>query len=465
MLLLQTALPNISWETRLVPRLLSTLQKFPGRHHDDRHNFAQAAAPTVVAYMISRPASQRTRICLSCRLKSIRHRGQISRLTDRAWTVGREATSRDHETHATPWKEEENHRLRPEEDIRLWARYPTSRKLSEHSEHLDVQVLGKPADVVVLRESKIKFTEISHRIDELNPAISVNILEAIDAERERGDPGEKEVMDNIDSFRPVRGAEPRTQADFYRLLCDMAEGFTTPQLTRYLALRMPPKATTVAGPHTQVVKTHKFVKGITRWMPGISKNHDYFYDDPSRAYMSESFNFKQHLTLRILRQCWGLQLRKLEDGLGQIEIELTQQALEHLLRKWCLCWWARADLAGNQPSKLQALSDRTILLPGEKIEAFRHRNVVRLTSARPKSDWLIKEIAGMTKDLSVSTISLEALRPHPGQAGMVDDERDRTPLFTEAEIRQVAKITDTAIIWNGQDQVCLTRILIASNTN
>jgi len=213
--------------------------------------------------------------------------------------------------------------------------------MSEDSEHLSVDVLGRPADVVVLRESKLSLYRRKKFTKEMKTEAAIDIMKTI--EKERGIPGEKEVLENIDGLRPPQGKEPQIWAEWNNLVRVVERGFTQPQLTRYLALRRPEKKAESLQPVPL-----DYIKSITPWMPGMNETPDIFNDNPTRGYMKASFTFKQNLALRILRECWALELPEVSDGLGQQEIHLHNSAFD-LLTSMSLIFRASRFHATNMP--------------------------------------------------------------------------------------------------------------------
>jgi len=191
----------------------------------------------------------------------------------------------------------------------------------ENRELLKLKSLGDPAEVIILRDTEFKaYSFGAKQIEDLAPR-SINILAELD--NERGLVGRKEVEENINQFRPQKGKEPQTEEDFNNIVQEIQASFTSSQLARYIQAHEKgvPK---LAG--------DALITGITPWTPGISKSKDPL-DEEDRGYSFSSYTGKQRLALRLVRHCWNLGLPQLEEGIGEIEVELRPRDYYLLLRK------------------------------------------------------------------------------------------------------------------------------------
>jgi hypothetical protein len=199
----------------------------------------------------------------------------------------------------------------------------TGQKFRENREKLSVDVLGETAEVIVLRDSRINNYN-SHRYEEdVEIKQGVDILAKLD--EERGLVGWKEVESNINEFRPGQGRHPQTREQFSELVTGLQNGFMVSQLARYLRAH---GRKDLADPEPI---TTSFALRISPWIPGISESDERLDNDHLRGYDLESYTTKQRLVLRILRECWKVELLFVEEGIGQIEAEVKPMDLDILL--------------------------------------------------------------------------------------------------------------------------------------
>ena len=199
----------------------------------------------------------------------------------------------------------------------------TGQQLRENREKLSVDVLGETAEVIVLRDSKINNYHNNRYEEDVETQQDVDILAQLD--QERGLVGWKEVVENINEWRPTDGSRPQTRAQFSELLTGLQNGFTVSQLAKYLQT-YGGKALADHGPITASPALR-----ISPWIPGTSKSEERLDGDHLRGYDLQSYTTKQRLALRILRQCWNVELLSIEEGTGQIEIEVKPSDLDLFL--------------------------------------------------------------------------------------------------------------------------------------
>lgn len=199
----------------------------------------------------------------------------------------------------------------------------TGQQLRENREKLGVDVLGEAAEVIVLRDSKIRNYTQSGYEESLEAQEGIDILAKLD--EERGLVGWTEVEGNINDFRPIDGRHPQTREEFGDLLKGLQNGFTVPQLTKYLQTHGRKDLADLAP------ITASLALRMSPWIPGVSESDERLDDDHLRGYDLESYTSKQRLVLRLLRECWKLELPFVEEGVGQIEVEIKPADLDLLL--------------------------------------------------------------------------------------------------------------------------------------
>jgi len=196
----------------------------------------------------------------------------------------------------------------------------------EGRETLDIESLGKAAEVIVLRDSGLKFTRKTTVIPEAEKAEAVDILATLN--KERGIVAHTQVDENISTFRPKKGAELQDRQQFNELVQQIQSSFTISQLAKYIQ-------TFSEGKNSNATSLRKgsktnLIRRITPFLPQAAIDGD--PNDPVsiRGYSYPSYTTKQRLALRVMRECWMLQLPELEDGIGEIEVELTPPDFELL---------------------------------------------------------------------------------------------------------------------------------------
>lgn len=199
----------------------------------------------------------------------------------------------------------------------------TGQQLRENREKLSVDVLGETAEVIVLRDSKIRNYKQGGYEEDVETKKGIDILATLD--EERGLVGWEEVESNINDFRPIDGHHPQTREEFSDLLTGLQSGFTVSQLARYLQIH---GRKDLADPEPI---TASLALRISPWIPGISESDERLDNDHLRGYDLESYTTKQRLVLRLLRECWKLELPFVEEGIGQIEVDIKAGDLDLLL--------------------------------------------------------------------------------------------------------------------------------------
>jgi hypothetical protein len=150
---------------------------------------------------------------------------------------------------------------------------------------------------------------------------------------ERGLVGQEEVDSNIDGFRPKTGEAPEDWDDINNLVRELQDGFTITQLERYIE-NFEGKREPINPPEEWVNDEETApILAITPWQPGVSDITGHFDNDPLRGYFLESHTSKQRVILRLLRECWMVELPELEEGLGQFEMRINLDDLVVLLSK------------------------------------------------------------------------------------------------------------------------------------
>jgi hypothetical protein len=286
--------------------------------------------------MITRPVS-RSHICLSCRRSLAKHKSPT------AYRVARQSTSASAQQTSPGQPQNDTAPASTGNVVRRSggppkvSHQPLGRlhghrgvKVRENLEQLPTTSLGEAANVIVLRDSGI--TVYEHR-DQMKDKRAEHIDILGQLADERGLVGEDEVNKNINGFRPKEGDKPETWDDINAIVRGLQDGFTQTQLEKYIEA-FEGKREPISPPEEWVNEEETApILAITPWQPGISNDTEHFDNDPLRGYFLESHTSKQRVILRLLRECWMLELPELEEGLGQFEIKINLDNLVVLLSK------------------------------------------------------------------------------------------------------------------------------------
>lgn len=248
-----------------------------------------------------------------------------------------------------------------------WARLRQLNRsnLREGSAPVTVDSLGKPTNIVVLRE-KDKNREVSYVTDKGDPIIiehePIDILALM--QKDIGIAGAAEVLENIESLRPKEDEEDKRVLRWEEIEVlekHLHDGFTTAQLLAYVehnearGIKQQQKdmeKEKKAGEEQIKIQAHDPLavtatdNGIaaateleaqspilkqSKWMPGISEDGDKFEDSLLRGYTSEANTKKQIVTMLIIRSCWKVEAEELQSAIGEVEVQLNPADLELLI--------------------------------------------------------------------------------------------------------------------------------------
>jgi len=241
--------------------------------------------------------------------------------------------------------------------------------LRERTEDVAVDSLGRPTEVIVLRDKRdgydIRFVtqkEIRKEVKYPEPPNPMDMLAELNDER--GLIGRDEVNQNIDSLRPP--ARILSWEEIREVEKLLSEGFTMSHLLDYIQdsekqrmaaqnikkqaklsmeTEIDEEGETAALRATENDKSvtkrrHKkgenFIMEQSAWMPGISDQGEYFEESALRGYVSEAFTPKQRVVMHLMRSCWNIEAKELLSSVGEIELVLDSADLELLIspRMW-----------------------------------------------------------------------------------------------------------------------------------
>lgn len=344
-----------------------------------------------------------------------------------------------------------------------------NRLLTEASESLGQDMLGRPAYAIVMKDSGLYKPK-------RRPAVAVDPVTAqekssqleIQALLEQQDAPvtAEEVRANIDSLCP----ESETylpEKEFRRIQHELTEGFLKAQLSDYID-RFKAALEKVTAPEVETEETEEmeeysedkhnetglegelseaqentgadeasppdeaestapaptypWIREISPWVRLNSEEVaagglPEYTDRHLHGYISETPTAKEALAMRIMRECWGLHIEELMGGLGQVEVTVRKLEFSMLMR--------------GTRRFLKLLSD-LFLDRGESMEVFTKRHTIRFVSTRPKAETLIHELDIMLQNL--------VTRHFP--VSLVAGEHD---LIDEVLLEEVGRISNTYV--------------------
>jgi hypothetical protein len=192
-----------------------------------------------------------------------------------------------------------------------------------------VDALGKNAEVLVLRDSKVQShkPKIKDIIVEAPTPESIDILARI--ESERGIVSSKDIENNINEFEPQKD-KIQTWKDFNDIVQSLQTSFSHIQLNNYIR-SYKKRMKKVPSLGLGIVTDKRAIVRVTPWVPDISPISQPLDEIPQRGYSPPSYNAKQILAVRVMRECWRLEVPELVEGIGEVEVQVEIKNLDFLI--------------------------------------------------------------------------------------------------------------------------------------
>ncbi|KAI0130106.1 mitochondrial inner-membrane-bound regulator-domain-containing protein [Xylariales sp. AK1849] len=308
--------------------------------------------------------------------------------------------------------------------------YFSGRKiLTESSESLGSDMLGKPAYAIVMRDGgvyqKRKNVGANDTAGDMEERKLLDIEAILDSQLKP--PTNSEVRDNINELRPESEIYLPVK-EFRRIQHALEEGFLKSQLSDYIesfkANNGANTSTSAASESTSdpydtedLVLKYKWIKKLSPWIP-LGADGEAITETTDRhlhGYLTPSAGPKERLAVRVMRECWGLQMEELMSGLGEVKITLRSHEFILLMR--------------GTRRFLKLLNDM-YMEPGETIEAIRSKTLIRIVATRPKSQTIINELDATLERISTKTFPVSNVTSDPSK-------------ITEALLEEVGRITNT----------------------
>ncbi|ETS84925.1 hypothetical protein PFICI_02950 [Pestalotiopsis fici W106-1] len=302
--------------------------------------------------------------------------------------------------------------------------------LTETSASLGSDMLGKPAYAIVMKDTG-KYRAKKRPVG-LKKSAQKDEMKDIEAllDNRRIPATEAEVRQNIDELRPPNSELILRQKNFLKLQTNLEEGFLKEQLQQYiLSFQSDPSVepTTTSSVATQKSEETKlkdqypWISNAVPWMPvdpygGVAVLHDH----SSRllhAYLPPDAGPKTRAAVRIMRECWGLQMEEVANGLGEARIRLQTKHFIPLMRS---------------SQKLLRSITETYLEEGEALETLVPTNEIRIRAPRYKYETLLFEIDALIGKLQSHTFPISHVTSDP-------------TTVTEELLELVGKVTNTHV--------------------
>lgn len=350
-----------------------------------------------------------------------------------------------------------------------WARkkHLSRANLQEKFAPVNVDSLGKPSNIVVLREhvsgrgGGLRYVT-DNKPDVVIEQEKVDILSLM--KEDIGVVGTAEIVENIGSLRPEqhkkRSGKGRTYAmtweEIMELEKKLTSGFTKTQMMAYIQDYEAKKqkaaaqqeaekkeeeeeveeedkdfkiADWLSTTETQLAKPgEEFAPHIlneTRWMPGRSEHGHFFEDSALRGYTSDAATAKSKVAMFIIRSCWRIRCKEYDSVVGEIEVKLAPEDLELLLSP------------RSRAPPLKKISDALVTTENEKVEAYRTRDVVRITGTPKQANRIARAIENVLANIRTYKVSLKELKRDGAEFNnAVYEELER---LTNSEVTRLSK--------------------------
>ncbi|KAL9084433.1 MAG: hypothetical protein Q9165_008071 [Trypethelium subeluteriae] len=320
----------------------------------------------------------------------------------------------------------------------------------KNSAKLGIDSLGKPAEVILLRDEesdetpeKRKWRSILVKDDVPKEDLSLLSQEEIVTMvgLEEDDPDQSQINANLDKLRANMGADRHTPISVSKTEYDdvydiLFKGYTTEQLMEYVETTAP--AVGSSSLHTGHDPVFLFQ---SIWKPGESSTSE-------RVPTLERLQFdeaeqkspKSALVNRLMQDHWRIQVQEAEDATGEIEVGVRP--------------WQLSLLTLGQPSHLEQTRDRS----RAKVEALSGETVatIRITTDLRTARNTVRDLAEMLSNVSSKHIDLHHLKKGLSQASSQDQDGSR--FFDWDRVKDVERQTRT-VIQAAREEIILNSIL------
>ncbi|KAH9829737.1 Elongation factor 1-alpha [Teratosphaeria destructans] len=312
------------------------------------------------------------------------------------------------------------------------------------SERLKTTSLGKPAEVIVLRDLEADADTAQrprHRLAnpeelqelQLQGQHSLSVQEVDRAVK--GGPQtseEQEINASIDSLRPSNAVLDQEQ--FEANVKQLLQGYNAKQLARYLIRSLsdrphPSKAAKKSSEGQQILTA-------TQWRPGVTPLEQRL---SSIVFVKENVGTsKVKLADQIMRLAWEVTVHAEEQRLGELELRC---------KPWMLEWLFR--VAGEGGSNYDRYVTSPLLARISEVRPYKPDSVIRITARRQDAEELSRLIREQLLRVGMLEMKLEVFKPISSCPNRSDWYRH---LFRDDDIKEVANRTNTVVSLNMQQR-------------
>ncbi|EMD00630.1 hypothetical protein BAUCODRAFT_176000 [Baudoinia panamericana UAMH 10762] len=348
---------------------------------------------------------------------------------------------------ATLQAEPETASLTRGRDIRWHHMHPNGRIIGrpgrrqrQSSERLVTNALGRPAEVIVMRDVLDETSREARRQTEDFISRATETWPSTDADATSGvlsvgvtSPVQAEVDASIDSLRPDAAA--LEQYEYDELKHKMLQRYNWKQMAGYLLRSVIQAGTEV--PETERPNVEAVQMRMTSWRPGrtpldqrlgrvtLKKN------DVGRS--------KARLAEQILRSAWKLTVQAEEQQLGELELYATSWQIKLLF-----------DTKFNSQIQLERVIDSPLLLRSCDVRQFRPENIIRVTGRKADALDVAHRILHGLAQVRRDAMPLTAFKSMLGKHGWPDK---LAKLFSAEHLQHVSERTASVIQYEDEGAV------------
>lgn len=279
-------------------------------------------------------------------------------------------------------------------------------------EALDIDILGKPAEAIIMKDAGSSRRRPIVRELELGAAEKgvkeadeeLGLLQVL--EHAIADGSEQQIQANIHDLRP-RHADILPATEFKALRDTLLHGFTGAQLSTYMEERRNP------GALARTVPECPWVKEQSPWVLDTPRE-DAHVDPMLRGYVTRSTSRKEVLVTRLMRETWGLAIQEFVQARGTLEVcfrdvefgllSLGGQRWIHLINRYTLGEGDEIGLVASQKkiriSAPKATAESALAAINLRLrDAITKRFGIADIVAEPVSEDVLAEVARITNSV------------------------------------------------------------------
>ena len=318
---------------------------------------------------------------------------------------------------------------------------PPGHELREDIASLDTPSLGKPSEVVVLRDANLDASTVQRKLSKDERYSSAQeLLASIKAEK--GLLTYEDVKTNMDRLRPRLDELVLSKAEFDELANKVRDGFTTVQMLRYLdgfkkAEELVSRSDVGDSGDVRHDGDGEMLIQQTEWRPGTTPFNQ---DEQGRPKLEKPRyrSRKEKLASRVLRNCWKVQIEEVVESMGELELTLSPLGISLLLRdgkfQTVLQGHALANGLLHQDRKLLKRYSESYRA---KLDVLRSKGLIRITADKESAGSVVRSIKAALEEVRCMLVDLRPLRAALGDSKKADRLADGGTLHTISQMTGV----------------------------